>query len=122
MFIASLIVWGALFASNSAASPSVPSEPQSFIVKLKPGCTPRTHLSSVEKLAKVKASRTTCFDSRVFNGYAVDLADSAHVHALVRLGCVEYVEPDVAISVATLTTQTDAPWGLQAITHTVSRL
>ncbi|KAF8608323.1 subtilisin-like protein [Ceratobasidium sp. AG-I] len=119
MFIASLIVWSALFASSNAASPSTPSESQSFIVKLKPGCSPRTHLSSIEKLAKVKAGRTTCFDSRVFHGYAVDLTDSAHARALSRLGCVEYVEPDVIISAAILSTQTGAPWGLQAITQTI---
>ncbi|KAF8608328.1 serine protease [Ceratobasidium sp. AG-I] len=119
MFIASFIVWSALFASSNAASPSTPSESQSFIVKLKPGCSPRTHLSSIEKLAKVKTGRTTCFDSRVFHGYAVDLNNSAHAPALSRLGCVEYVEPDVVISAASLSTQTDAPWGLQAITRTI---
>lgn len=120
MFIASLIVWSALFASSSSASPSIPSKSQSFIVKLKPGCSPRTHLPSIEKLAKVKAGRTTYFDSRVFHGYAIDLTDSAHVHALSRLGCVEYIEPDVVISAASLSTQTDGPWGLQAITRIVS--
>jgi hypothetical protein len=123
MIIAPAIAYGLVFfaVSSCSAAPSfIRSEPQSFIVKLKTGYSPKTHLSSIKGLAKAKTGKTTYFDSRVFHGYAVELADQAALHSLSLLDSVEYVEPDVVISVASLTEQTDAPWGLQAITRSVS--
>ncbi|CAE6468220.1 unnamed protein product [Rhizoctonia solani] len=115
----------ALLASNSngLALPSIPFtgfEPtsQSFIVKLKPGHSCQSHFSRINgTLSKVESSRATHFNSRIFNGYAIRLDDQATVKSLSSLDSVEYIEPDVAFSVASLVTQTNAPWGLHAITR-----
>ncbi|CAE6436363.1 unnamed protein product [Rhizoctonia solani] len=115
----------ALLASNinGLAPPSIPftgfeSTSQSFIVKLKPGHSCQSHFSRIKgSLSKVEISRATHFDSRVFNGYAIKLDDQATVKSLSLLDSVEYIEPDTVFSVASKTTQTDAAWGLQAITR-----
>jgi hypothetical protein len=121
-----------LFAPSSSIGLALPaalstefeqqSNSQSFIVKLKPGHSSKSHFSSVQgqMRGKVKSGRTAYFDSRVFNGYAIELADQAAVEALSQMDSVEYVELDVVLSVASLSTQTSAPWGLQAITRSVS--
>ncbi|KAG8741622.1 subtilisin-like serine protease [Ceratobasidium sp. 414] len=119
MIIASVIAYGALFwtAGASVLPPAlVHSAPQSFIVKLKSGFEPHTHLSAIRAKTKTRIGKTTLFDSRVFHGYVVEL-DPADQAALARLEEVEYIEPDVVVSVASDRVQTDAPWGLQAITR-----
>lgn len=129
MLTARLLALG-IFVSSSIGlvlppAPSTEFEPesqlQSFIVKLKPGHSSRTHFSSVKSnlLRKTKSGRTTYFNSNIFNGYAVELADSAAIESLAQLDSVEYIQPDVVISVASLSKQTNAPWGLQAITRSI---
>lgn len=127
MMIAPLLTL-ALFTweSNGLALPSIPftgfeSTSQSFIVKLKPGYSCQSHFSRIKgSLNKVESSRATHFDSRIFNGYAIKLDDQATYKSLSLLDSVEYIEPDVMFSVASLVTQTNAPWGLHAITRSVS--
>ncbi|CAE6474417.1 unnamed protein product [Rhizoctonia solani] len=127
MMIAPLLTL-VLFAwsSNGLALPSIPftefeSTSQSFIVKLKPGHSCQSHFSRIKgSLNKVESSRATHFDPRIFNGYAIELNDRVTLKSLSLLDSVEYIEPDVAFSVASLMTQTNAPWGLHAITHSVS--
>ncbi|CUA71674.1 Subtilisin-like protease CPC735_013710 [Rhizoctonia solani] len=94
---------------------------QSFIVKLKPGHSCQSHFSRIKgSLGKVESGRATHFDSRIFNGYAIQLDDQATIKSLSLLDSVEYIEPDTVFSVASLMTQTDAPWGLQAITRSIA--
>ncbi|KAG8744393.1 subtilisin-like serine protease [Ceratobasidium sp. 428] len=125
MIIASVIAYGVLFCATTSGTvnaasilpPSfIHSTPQSFIVKLKPGFEADKHVFDIKAKAKTRIGKTTVFDSRVFHGYAVELnpADQA---VLARLDEVEYVEPDVIMSVASDRIQTSAPWGLQAITR-----
>ncbi|KAH7334860.1 peptidase 1 [Rhizoctonia solani] len=127
MIVARLLALALLASSgNGLALPSIPFtgfEPtsQSFIVKLKPGHSCQSHFSRIKgSLKKVESSRATHFDSKIFNGYAIELNDQATLKSLSLLDSVEYVEPDVAFSVASLVTQTNAPWNLQAITTSVS--
>ncbi|KAL5638428.1 hypothetical protein ACGC1H_005195 [Rhizoctonia solani] len=113
-------------SSNGLALPSIPftgfeSTSQSFIVKLKPGHSCQSHFSRIKgSLSKVESSRATHFDPRIFNGYAIKLDDQATLKSLSLLDSVEYIEPDTVFSVASVMTQTDAPWGLQAITRSVA--
>ncbi|KAJ1306152.1 hypothetical protein OPQ81_010863 [Rhizoctonia solani] len=126
MIVTGLFALALLVSStNGLALPSIPftgfeSTSQSFIVKLKSGHSCQSHFSRIkESLTKVESSRATHFDSRVFNGYAIKLDDQATVRSLSLLDSVEYVERDVEFSVASLITQTNAPWGLQAITRSI---
>ncbi|KAG9091924.1 subtilisin-like serine protease [Ceratobasidium sp. UAMH 11750] len=115
---AGVLFWTAALGASILLPPStIHSAPQSFIVKLKPGFKPHTHLSAIKTKAKTRIGKTTLFDPRVFNGYVVQLDPADHA-ALARLEEVEYVEPDVVVSVASDRVQTGAPWGLQAITRT----
>ncbi|KEP55658.1 peptidase S8 family protein [Rhizoctonia solani 123E] len=113
-------------SSNGLALPSAPftgfeSTSQSFIVKLRPGHSCQSHFSRIKgSLSKVESSLATHFDSRVFNGYAIKLDDQATLKSLSLLDSVEYIEPDTVFSVASVMTQTDAPWGLQAITRSIA--
>ncbi|ELU42085.1 subtilase family domain-containing protein [Rhizoctonia solani AG-1 IA] len=117
-----LLAW----SSNGLALPSVPfsgfkSTSQSFIVKLKPGHSCQSHFSRIKgSLNKVESSRAVHFDPRIFNGYAINLDDQATFKSLSLLDSVEYIEPDTEFYVTSLATQTDAPWGLHAITRSVS--
>lgn len=124
-----LFASGASFGTGLALPPILPSQfgPQSqsqtFIVKLKPDHSYESHFSTITKaqvLGRSKPGRTTHFDSRVFKGYAIELSDQTIVESLSRMDSVEYVEPDVIMSVASLAAQENAPWGLQAITRSVS--
>ncbi|CAE6493484.1 unnamed protein product [Rhizoctonia solani] len=116
-----LLAW----SSNGLALPSVPfsgfkSTSQSFIVKLKPGHSCQSHFSRIKgSLNKVESSRAVHFDPRIFNGYAINLDDQATFKSLSLLDSVEYIEPDTEFYVTSLATQTDAPWGLHAITRSV---
>ncbi|CAE6442372.1 unnamed protein product [Rhizoctonia solani] len=145
MIVARLLALALLASSgNGLALPSIPftgfeSTSQSFIVKLKPGHSCQSHFSRIKgSLKKVESSRATHFDSKIFNGYAIELNDQATLRSLSLLDSVEYIEPDVAtlrslslldsveyiepdvvFSAASLATQTNAPWNLQAITNSI---
>ncbi|CAE6444076.1 unnamed protein product [Rhizoctonia solani] len=126
MIVARLLALALLASSgNGLALPSIPftgfeSTSQSFIVKLKPGHSCQSHFSRIKgSLKKVESSRATHFDSKIFNGYAIELNDQATLRSLSLLDSVEYIEPDVVFSATSLVTQTNAPWNLQAITNSI---
>jgi len=62
------------------------------------------------------ASLKLGWDSSVFDGCAGNFSAEA-IEAFKNTGDVAYVEPDVQSNITILTTQTNAPWGLQRISQ-----
>jgi hypothetical protein len=94
--------------SSSAPLRCVP-DTRTYIVKLKSGVNPETHLSK----SGFASYHNRLFRGRVLNGYAVELTETAI--SLVKAGYrqeIEYVEEDQAVYLASEAVQTDAAWGI----------
>ncbi|KAI2621236.1 oryzin precursor [Hypoxylon sp. NC1633] len=94
--------------------------PGRWIAVLKPeseieGTTSETFLGTVtHALGGVPPTHT--YKIGGFHGYAIAASEEA-IGSVADMAEIAYIEPDVKISVAQLTTQTAAPWGLARISH-----
>ncbi|CAE6468229.1 unnamed protein product [Rhizoctonia solani] len=87
---------------------------RTYIVKLKSGVIPGSHISS----SSFSQYNEHIFDSRVLNGYAIGLTPSAMEVLKVKYAeQIEYVEEDQVVRVTSVVVQKDATWGLQRITQ-----
>lgn len=89
---------------------------RTYIVKLKTGITPSSHISS----SSFSQNNERIYDSRVLNGYAIGLTPNAMELLKAKYAKeIEYVEEDQVVRVTSELIQKDATWGLQRITQEV---
>ncbi|CEL56588.1 Subtilisin-like protease 8 OS=Trichophyton verrucosum (strain HKI 0517) GN=SUB8 PE=3 SV=1 [Rhizoctonia solani AG-1 IB] len=87
---------------------------RTYIVKLKSGIAPGSHLSS----SSFAQYNERVYDSRVLNGYAIGLTpDAMEVLKAKYAEQIEYVEEDQTVYSTSAIIQNDATWGLQRISH-----
>ncbi|CAE6474402.1 unnamed protein product [Rhizoctonia solani] len=87
---------------------------RTYIVKLKSGIVPGSHLSS----SRFAQYNERVYDSRVLNGYAIGLTPSAmEVLKTKYADQIEYVEEDQVVYSTSEIVQNDATWGLQRISQ-----
>ncbi|KAH7334858.1 subtilisin-like protease Pr1A [Rhizoctonia solani] len=87
---------------------------RTYIVKLKTGITPSSHISS----SSFSQNNERIYDSRVLNGYAIGLTPNAMELLKAKYAKeIEYVEEDQVVRVTSELIQKDATWGLQRITQ-----
>ncbi|KAJ1306150.1 hypothetical protein OPQ81_010861 [Rhizoctonia solani] len=87
---------------------------RTYIVKLKSGIAPGSHISS----SSFSQYNERVYDSRVFNGYAIGLTPGAMDLLKTKYAeQIEYTEEDQIVHVASEIVQRDATWGLRRITQ-----
>ncbi|KAI1386706.1 oryzin precursor [Hypoxylon trugodes] len=87
--------------------------PGKWIAVLKPDNSADVIASSVTKLLGGVAPKHT-YQIGDFHGYSISASDDV-INSIADLAEVAYIEPDAKISIASLTTQSAAPWGLARI-------
>ncbi|KAG8733660.1 subtilisin-like serine protease [Ceratobasidium sp. 423] len=113
LYIAAILACYAPLASLAIPLHRV-RDTRTYIVKLKSGVTPSSHISD----SSFSQYNEHVYDSRVFNGYAIGMTPSAmEVLKAKYAEQIEYVEEDQVVRVTSEVIQKDATWGLQRITQ-----
>ncbi|KAK0615229.1 peptidase S8/S53 domain-containing protein [Bombardia bombarda] len=90
--------------------------PNSYIVKLKDGSSNSALLNTINGLESVNAKHV--YRASKFKGFSAKL-DAKALEKVKNLPEVEYIEQDAIITINTIVTQADVPWGLARISsHT----
>ncbi|KAI0111438.1 oryzin precursor [Daldinia grandis] len=89
--------------------------PGKWIAVLKPANTTGELYSTVAKILGGIAPEHT-YDIGSFQGYSLSASDAV-INSLADLDEIAYIAPDTKVSIASLTSQTSAPWGLTRISN-----
>ncbi|XXG98204.1 hypothetical protein Hte_004526 [Hypoxylon texense] len=88
--------------------------PGKWIAVLKPEHSTERVLSSVTNILGGGATPKHSYQIGSFRGYSLSASDSL-INSIANLDEIAYIEPDVKVSVASLVSQSVAPWGLARI-------